>query len=497
MTGHYASPVAATILCCICGTNIEPNASNMCVTCIRGQVDITEGIPKNIIIHSCKHCGRYLVPPNAWVYCELESRELLTFCLKRIKGMNKVKLIDAGFVWTEPHSRRLKVKITVQKEVFTSTILQQVFVIEFVVQMMQCPACAASFTDHTWQAVVQARQKVDHKRTFLYLEQLILKHNAHTNTIRIKEMPDGLDFYFGHRSHAAKFVDFLQAVTPLRYKTSEQLVSHDAKSNIFNYHYTFSAEIVPICRDDLVCLPRKLAQQLGNISPLVLASKVSNLIHMIDPNTLQMIEIPAPVYWQAPFRAIATKQNLTEFIVLDITTSGAPRGKHLLADVQVARTRDFGNNDTMFYVRTHLGTYLNPGDYALGYDLTSQNFNEADLGGLRGRQVPDVILVRKTYPARRRKPRNRHWKVKQLAKEEQDNARRGDADKQNNDYETFMQELEEDPELRAGLNLYKVPGAAPAASGGMETDEEAEDLPEPGVDELIDELEDMAIAADE
>jgi nonsense-mediated mRNA decay protein 3 len=64
-------------------------------------------------------------------------------------------------------------------------------------------------------------------------------------------------------------------------------VSHDAKSNIFNYHYTFSAEIVPICRDDLVCLPRKLAQQLGNISPLVLASKVSNLIHMIDPNTLQ------------------------------------------------------------------------------------------------------------------------------------------------------------------------------------------------------------------
>ncbi len=38
--------------------------------------------------------------------------------------------------------------------------------------------------------------------------------------------------------------------------------------------------------------------------------------------------------------------------------------------------------------------------------------------------------MRKTYPARRRKPRNRHWKVRQLAKEEQDNARRGDADKQ-------------------------------------------------------------------
>jgi NMD protein affecting ribosome stability and mRNA decay len=37
--------------------------------------------------------------------------------LKKIKGLNKVKLIDASWVWTEPHSRRLKVKLTVQKEV--------------------------------------------------------------------------------------------------------------------------------------------------------------------------------------------------------------------------------------------------------------------------------------------------------------------------------------------------------------------------------------------
>lgn len=29
----------------------------------------------------------------------------------------KVRLVDAGFVWTEPHSKRLKVKLTIQKEV--------------------------------------------------------------------------------------------------------------------------------------------------------------------------------------------------------------------------------------------------------------------------------------------------------------------------------------------------------------------------------------------
>jgi nonsense-mediated mRNA decay protein 3 len=49
--------------------------------------------------------------------CELESKELLSFCLRRVRGLNKVRLVDASFVWTEPHSRRLKLKLTVQKEV--------------------------------------------------------------------------------------------------------------------------------------------------------------------------------------------------------------------------------------------------------------------------------------------------------------------------------------------------------------------------------------------
>lgn len=60
--------------------------------------------------------NRYLRPP--WVACELESRELLAVCLKKITGLQKVKLVDATFVWTEPHSRRIKVKLTIQKEVF-------------------------------------------------------------------------------------------------------------------------------------------------------------------------------------------------------------------------------------------------------------------------------------------------------------------------------------------------------------------------------------------
>jgi len=52
---------------------------------------------------------RYLQPPSEWISCALESRELLSLCLKKLKGLNRVKLVDAGFVWTEPHSKRIKV----------------------------------------------------------------------------------------------------------------------------------------------------------------------------------------------------------------------------------------------------------------------------------------------------------------------------------------------------------------------------------------------------
>jgi len=38
--------------------------------------------------------------------------------------------VDAGFIWTEPHSRRLKLKLTIQAEVLNGAILQQTFVVE-------------------------------------------------------------------------------------------------------------------------------------------------------------------------------------------------------------------------------------------------------------------------------------------------------------------------------------------------------------------------------
>ncbi|CAE7721236.1 nmd3, partial [Symbiodinium sp. CCMP2456] len=53
----------------------------------------------------------------------------------------EVRLVDAAFVWTEEHSMRIRVKITVQKEVAQSSVLQQTMVVEFQIVNQQCEDC--------------------------------------------------------------------------------------------------------------------------------------------------------------------------------------------------------------------------------------------------------------------------------------------------------------------------------------------------------------------
>ena len=132
------------ILCCMCGTPITPNTSNMCQTCLATKVDITEGISKQLIVHHCRGCDRYLRPP--WTLVKPESKELMALLLRKIRGLKKVKLIDANFIWTEPHSKRIKVKLKVQKEQFAKLVLQQEFVVEYVVANQFCEDCHRTLT---------------------------------------------------------------------------------------------------------------------------------------------------------------------------------------------------------------------------------------------------------------------------------------------------------------------------------------------------------------
>ncbi|KAH7099754.1 RNA binding protein [Auriculariales sp. MPI-PUGE-AT-0066] len=524
---QYVAPTPVhRVLCADCGTPIEPNSANLCVSCLRNSIDITEGIPKQSALSFCRNCNRFLSPPTAWTIAEPESRELLALCLKKLKGLNRVRLIDASFIWTEPHSKRLKVKLSIQKEVLAGTILQQVFVVEYIVQYGQCPDCAKLAAKNTWKALVQIRQKVAHKRTFLYLEQLILKHGAQKDTISVKEVKDGLDFFYAHRNHAIKMVEFLAGVVPVRSKGSEQLLSSDTHSNISNYKFTYSVEIAPICKDDLVCLPMPLARSMSNISPLTVCTRVGNSIHFVDPTTLRSAELAAQVYWRSPFEPLTNISALREFTVLDVEPTGLARGKWVLADAQVALGSAFrshgvddemmeddvdgagGPADGIYHTRTHLGGIIQPGDTVLGYFLTRANFNSDTYAALDASS--------KAYPARRKKNRTRNWRLKSMAMEAGDTGADGvvgrmggrDKKKVDEDYEIFLRDLEEDVEMRAAVNLYKAkterkrPGAmdvdvappapAPQPAAG-DDDEDDGGAPTVGIDELLDDMENLDI----
>eukprot|EP01138_Halocafeteria_seosinensis_P012910 gb/GECG01013188.1/.p1 GENE.gb/GECG01013188.1/~~gb/GECG01013188.1/.p1 ORF type:complete len:660 (+),score=114.92 gb/GECG01013188.1/:1-1980(+) len=605
-TGNVAHPqqyhTESTILCCMCGSQIKPNAANMCIPCLRTQVDVTEGIPRELSIHHCRSCGRFSRPP--WASVEWESRELLAICLKKIPKLNKVKLVDASFIWTPPSSRRIRVKLTIQKEAINGVKLQQSFPVEFVVENLQCDDCQRSFTPHSWKACVQVRQRVNHKKTFFYLEQLIIKYKAHENCINIEQVPEGVDFHFNSKSNAMKFVDFLQSVIPCRHKSAKELVSHDVHTSHYNYKHTLAVEIVPLCKDDLVVLPPKLAASLGSFSPLALVYRVSNHVNIVDPVAIQTAEITSEKFYRCPCQALMSAKQLTEFTVLDVTpviiegasrkrgapskakrkvkrrnrgklqtieedgedepaldddderesvavqsgavsnslvsnsrfsrkmglsvahslassgmksgnssvgttVAGGPRGKFLLADVEVARTKDLGANDEIFTVRSHLGNILKPGDSVLGYDLASANINDEYVnesqdvvrtgkasgkgkaksksgGGVYNKKVelPDVVLVRKHYPKWRSKSRQRNWKLQRLQMDDQKKAE--DKAKEDDDYEMFLRDVEEDRYIRKDVPKVK---AEAASVGSPEDDGDyEEDFPHVKVDEMMEKM---------
>lgn len=488
--GQYTPP---TVLCCNCGSAMDGTKGlTMCYDCIKLSTDITKEIPREAHINFCRNCERFLMPPNKWIHAQPESRELLSLLLHRLRGINKVRLVDAKFIWTEPHSRRIKIELAVQGEAQPGVIVQQNFGVDFTVIATQCADCARSWTVHTWTAALQIRQKVPHKKTFFHLEQVILKNKAHADTVSIKESRDGIDFFYLHKNHAQRMVDFLKAVVPLTYHESKELISQDTHTGSDTYKFTYSAEIVPICRDDLVCLPKRVANKMGNISQVVLCNKISNKVQFIDPNTLQIGDIDADSYWKEPFPSLANSQQLVSFIVLDTEPLGPSRGKYALADCTVCRENDMNQS---YIIRTHLGGILHPGDYVLGYFPKHANYNNVNWDSIAEHNLPDVVLVKKYYP-KRAKPKNRVWKLKRMANEhnnvEQEELDKKEQSKVDRDFEMFMQEIEEDDELQGAFELYKNKNKPVKEVDAMdESSEDEEEGPHVDVDQLLDDMESM------
>mmetsp|Transcript_27142 Transcript_27142/g.43598 ORF Transcript_27142/g.43598 Transcript_27142/m.43598 type:complete len:460 (+) Transcript_27142:430-1809(+) len=430
---EFTSSEMANIACCICGTSIKPNQVNMCIGCLKDRVDVTEGISRQETVQMCSTCGKFK-GEGRWLYCEPESTELMALCLKSVHGLGKGKgkgrkggatFVDASWIWTEPHSRRLKIKVAVEKEVFNGACVRQSIVVEYIVKTRLCDQCTKETTDQNWTTVVQVRQHVAHKKTLLNLENKLVRGGGASQALDITPQSTGIDFKFATKTQGLKFSEYVLGMVPAKRKETKHLQGADLKSNTYNYRYVFAIQVVPICKHDFVVLPTKLQHSLfGGKSAAVLVSEVTKILHLVDPFTGVTAKLQDSKFWQNQFSALATSRDYVEFSVLDVVplSYSSQDDESLLAEVEVARASDLGINDERFTVTSHIGLKLEPGDSVLGFDFVSHNLNDELLKPLKGRDLPSIVLVQKMHQKVRKSKKKKGKSSKLRADDDDANA---------------------------------------------------------------------------
>lgn len=351
------------IHCCKCGIEIEPNARNVCFRCLNNETDVTRNIKTAMTIETCRGCKRYFSPPRGWKALSWGSQDLLIFLLGRNKSLKGVNIADSSFIYTEEHSMRMVVEIKIVQD-----SVEQNCVLRYNITNMQCPDCMRTEAKQYWRALVQLRQRPHHKRTFLYVEQLILKHKAHLSTSNIKERKDGIDFYYLERQDAVRMVDFLSGYCGTRVINSSRLISEDESNNTANKKFTFSVEILPFCKDDLVYLGPRNMLGLGNIA---LVSRMGSTVTFFDPITQRSNKLHPKQYYsnEDKFRILMRSCNFKKYKVVYCRLIG----KDLYEATLTADDLKF------FDVTTHLK--VKDDDMVAGYSLEGSNLaTEINLG---------------------------------------------------------------------------------------------------------------------
>lgn len=304
-------------------------------------------------------------------------------------------------------------------------------------------------------------------------------------------------------------------------KTSKKLIGTDDKSNISNFKYTNLVEICPLCKDDLLYLPEKMARNLGNISRLVMVKSITNAIQLIDPLSGQMALLSGDVFWRNPLRPIITaaRSRMARFVVLgkeaivlerNVSKKSASRKqRNRLATLTLARENDLGLNDKQYEERSNVGYLMKSGDVCLGYDLTETQLVDDEAESIRSSgKLPDVVVIRKLYggvaTGEADAAKKRLWRLQRLDVEVAESMRsaraaKNDAEADNMDEEDFLREVEADRDMRSQMNLYKSENLLKKKSssgdnmdedgvGATNDDEDADDDQEIKLEELLDGL---------
>lgn len=359
-----------TILCCGCGIHIEPNLKNMCDRCVLNQANLTAKIKTNSYLETCRGCEKYFVPPKGFKEFAWGSHDLLIFCLSKNRSIKKLNVKDSNFVYTEEHSERIIIEVKIEDE----GVLQTVF-LKYKIVNKQCGDCMRAESKQFWNSVVQVRQHPSSPRTFLYLEQMIKMHKAHLHTSNIKDRKDGIDFYFTNKNNAIKFTKFIENFYGCKMKESGRLISEDRKNNTTNMKSTFSCQLLPFCKDDLV----------AHKNQLYFVNKVSSSVEFIEMTTGNIKIVTNKQYFgnEQAFKKLLCTKDATEYDVLFIN-----KNRNGYFDVTVTDSMDrvyetktaieFKENDKVLGYHVEGKTFLDDYAESMGEIILFRKYNNFD-----------------------------------------------------------------------------------------------------------------------
>lgn len=294
--------------------------------------------------------------------------------------------------------------------------VEQDCLLRYSIRNMQCPDCMRTEAKQYWKAVVQLRQRPHHRRTFLYIEQLILKHKAHLTTSNIKERKDGVDFYYQDRQEAVRMVDFLSSYCGTRVVNSSRLISEDDSNNTANKKFTFSVEILPFCKDDLVYLAPGNGLGLGNFA---LVAKVRSTVTFIDPLTGRSSKLHSKQYYanEDKFKIVMRSMNFKKCRVV----YSRPAGNGVYDATITPDEKTFIDVSTILKIKDE--------DTVFGYSLSDSHLStEIEMG-------IDFL------PVRVQDNKKRKWKLKSDKEEDQE-------------FRYFVEDIEKDKEMLSSVCVF-------------------------------------------
>jgi len=147
------------------------------------------------------------------------------------------------------------------------------------------------------------------------------------------------------------------------------------------------------------------------------------------------------------------------------------------------KSDELGITDATIHTRSHLGRILHPGDTVLGFNVVNCNTNNSYFEKMNKDQIPDVIITKKVYADKNTRRKRRKWKLRHMAEIEDDDAKTVNTT-DDRDYEDFLEDLEEDPDIRERINIYK----KQVEEVATDTEGEDEEIPRVSLAEMLDDL---------